>query len=63
MKEYIAASFTLILLDLTWIILFMKKRYEIQVEKIQGKKMTTVFKATVLAYSLMKVGLCVFLIP
>lgn len=41
----------------------MKKRYEMQVEKIQGSKMNPLFRATVVAYSLMIVGLCVFVIP
>lgn len=63
MKQFVISSLTLLILDILWIILFMKSKYLIQVEKIQHSPMKVNTVAMVLAYALMILGLCVFVVP
>ena len=63
MKSFLISSLVLFILDIVWILLFMQSKYTIQVEEIQKSPMKVNMVAMVLAYSLMIVGLCVFVIP
>lgn len=63
MKLYIAAVFLLLIIDLLWLKLFMKKKYETQVFTIQNSPMKPRMVFAVLAYILLCVGLVVFVLP
>lgn len=63
MDSRIIASICLLLFDFLWIGLFMGNQYKNQILKIQGSKMKVNIVFAILAYILMVVGMCVFVIP
>ena len=63
MDKRIIASIFLLIFDFLWIGLFMGKQYKTQVKNIQGKPMKTNIMFAVLAYTLMVVGMCLFVMP
>lgn len=63
MKLYIVAVFLLLVIDVLWLQLFMKKEYETQVFKIQNSPMKPRMVFAVLAYILLCVGLVMFVLP
>ena len=66
LKYRILSSLTLLILDFLWIGMYMGKKYGVMIEKIQKIKMSggpeKIFYA-VLAYSLMVLGLNLFVLP
>ena len=63
MKSFLVSSLALLILDMAWVLLFMQSKYRVQVEEIQNSPMNVNVAAMVLAYSLMIIGLCVFVVP
>lgn len=64
MIRYIIASLVLLFLDILWISLFMKKKYNSQIYTIQNKPLKTKsLLFPIIAYILMLVGLNLFVIP
>jgi uncharacterized membrane protein len=63
MKQRVLASLILITLDVMWILLFMRKKYATQIQNIQASRMKPNFIAGLLAYALMIIGLCAFVLP
>jgi len=63
MDKRIIASIFLLVFDFLWIGLFMGRQYKTQVKNIQGKPMKTNIIFAVLAYTLMVVGMCLFVMP
>lgn len=63
MKQQVLASIILITLDVVWILLFMSKKYATQIRNIQKSRMQPNFLAGLLAYALMIIGLCAFVLP
>jgi len=64
MIKYIIASLLLLILDILWISLFMKKKYNSQIYTIQNKPLKTKsLLFPIIAYILMLVGLNLFVIP
>lgn len=64
MIRYIIASLLLLFLDILWISLFMKKKYNSQIYTIQNKPLKTKsLLFPIIAYILMLVGLNLFVIP
>lgn len=59
----IAATIILLVLDFIWIGAYMKPRYGKMVTNIQGNPMTTNSKYAVVAYTLMILGLNIFVLP
>ena len=63
MKRNILATAILLVLDIVWVIFFMRKKYEKQVKDIQGEAMKGRMQFAVLSYILMVVGLNLFILP
>jgi uncharacterized membrane protein len=64
MIRYIIASLLLLFLDILWISLFMKKKYNSQIYTIQNKPLKTKsLLFPIIAYIFMLVGLNLFVIP
>ena len=63
MKRNILATVILLVLDLAWVMFFMRKKYEKQVKDIQGQAMQGRVQFAVISYILMVVGLNLFVIP
>jgi len=63
MKQYIFSSAILLILDILWISIYMKNKYIKQIRKIQNYDMKINIIAGLLSYTLMILGLCVFVIP
>ena len=62
-KANIVATVTLLILDFLWIALYMGKKYQIQIIDIQGSKMKAKPLYAFLAYTLMVIGLNLFVMP
>ena len=60
---YIASSLVLLLLDFIWIKLYMGKKYELLINKIQNNPMNTRLIFALFAYLLMLLGLYIFVLP
>ena len=63
MKEQIISSIILLILDIVWLNLVMKKRYGRMIPQIQGSKMALNYYYATLSYAFMIIGLNVFVIP
>lgn len=63
MDKRIIASICLLVFDFLWIGLYMGNQYKKQVKTIQGGKMKVNIIFAILAYILMVVGMCVFVMP
>lgn len=66
MKNYkanIIATIALLILDFTWISLYMGKQYQVQIKDIQGEQMKPKIIHALMAYILMVVGLNLFVLP
>lgn len=63
MLQYILASILLLVLDIVWIMSFMGGQYNRMIPLIQKKPMKPRIGFAILAYILMIVGLCLFVIP
>lgn len=66
MKNYkanIIATTVLLILDFTWISLYMGKQYQVQIKDIQGEQMDPKIIHALMAYILMVVGLNLFVLP
>ena len=61
--NYIISSLTLLFLDFFWIKMYMGKKYEILINKIQNSKIKIKYIFAFFAYLLMLVGLNFFVIP
>lgn len=59
----IIATATLFILDFLWIGLYMGKQYKDQVKKIQKSEMSVRMYFAIFAYSLMAIGLNMFVLP
>ena len=63
-KHRIISTLTLLVLDALWIGIYMGKKYGIMIEKIQNSPMSGgKMIYAILAYSLMVVGLNIFVLP
>jgi len=62
-RKYFISVLILLLLDFLWINLFMGKRYKKMVKNIQNAEMDANYLPIIGAYSLMIVGLVLFVIP
>lgn len=62
-SEYIVANLTLVILDFIWLGLYMANRYREMVLDLQGEEMEVRFPSAFLAYTLMALGLSLFVIP
>ena len=63
LKHRLISTSTLLVLDIVWISLFMKSRYEIMIKNIQGSNMSTNIFYAFIAYMLMVIGLNHFVLP
>ena len=63
MKQEIISIIILLVLDLLWISLFMKQRYQREIKGIQGSEMKVNVLYATLSYILMVVGLIIFVLP
>lgn len=63
MLQYFIASLLLLVFDIIWIILFMGGQYNRMIPLIQKKNMKLKIQFAILAYILMIIGLCLFVIP
>ena len=63
LKHRLISTSTLLVLDIVWISLFMKSRYEIMIKNIQGSNMSTKIVYAFIAYMLMIIGLNHFVLP
>lgn len=63
MKEHIISSIILLILDVVWLNVVMKKRYGRMIPQIQGSKMALNYYSATLSYVFMIIGLNVFVIP
>jgi uncharacterized membrane protein len=61
--EYIIPNITLVILDFIWLGLYMANRYKDMVMDLQGEEMQVRFPSAFLAYTLMAIGLSLFVIP
>lgn len=59
----ILAIILLCCLDILWITTFMNSRYQVQVKDIQGTNMNVNIPMVICAYTLMIIGLVVFVLP
>ena len=59
-KKYLVGFIILLIIDLVWLMLFMGKRFEKMVFKIQGENMTLSPFAAIIAYILLGIGLVHF---
>tara|TARA_Y200000002_G_C22590359_1_gene624933 strand:- start:233 stop:613 length:381 start_codon:yes stop_codon:yes gene_type:complete len=63
MKKEIISVIILLVLDFLWIGLFMKNRYEKEIKQIQGSSMKVNIVYGFISYTLMVIGLVVFVLP
>ena len=59
----ILSIISLLILDVLWLSIFMNKKYQTQVMEIQGSDMFVNKPMVVLTYTLMIIGLVVFVLP
>ena len=62
-KHRLISTSTLLILDFLWIKLYMGSRYGDMIKNIQGSPMKTNMLYAVIAYTLMVVGLNLFVLP
>ena len=63
LKHRLFSSIVLLLLDFLWLGLFMSSRYSIMIKNIQKTDMTFNITYAIFAYSLMLLGLNIFVLP
>lgn len=63
MKRNILATAILLVVDIVWVMFFIRKKYDKQVTKIQGQAMQARMQFAIISYILMVVGLNVFVLP
>ena len=63
MNNYIISTIILLVLDIIWIQMFMKEKYNKQIYNIQKSKLVPKVNYALVAYILMVVGLNLFVIP
>ena len=62
-KQHILATTILLVLDIVWLMTFMRQQYQIQVQDIQGSNMQPRVQFAIISYILMVIGLNLFVIP
>ena len=63
LKHRLISTSTLLILDFLWIKLYMGSRYATMIKKIQGTPMKTNMFYAIIAYTLMVIGLNLFVLP
>ena len=63
LKHRLISTSTLLILDFLWIKLYMGSRYATMIKKIQGTPMKTNMLYAIIAYTLMVIGLNIFVLP
>ena len=63
LKHRLISTATLLILDFLWIGLYMGSRYSTMIKKIQGTPMKTNMLYAIIAYTLMVIGLNLFVLP
>lgn len=63
LKQKVASTLILLILDIIWIYFFMGPRYTTQIKQIQGSKMEVNKLSALIAYTLMVIGLHHFVLP
>lgn len=63
MKKQIFSITILLILDILWIMIFMIKKYNILIPKIQNSKLYFNFTSSIIAYAVMVFGLVHFVLP
>ena len=63
LKHRLISTSTLLMLDFLWIKLYMGSRYATMIKKIQGTPMKTNMLYAIIAYTLMVIGLNIFVLP
>ena len=62
-RHRLISTATLLILDFLWIGLYMGSRYSTMIKKIQGKAMKPNWLYAIIAYTLMVIGLNLFVLP
>ena len=62
-KKYILSTIILLILDFAWLKFYMNKKYQKQVIDVQGDKMKLNVPSAIASYTLMVIGLNVFVLP
>lgn len=62
-KQVLISILTLLILDILWIMFFMGKKYQEQIPQIQGTELKVNNMMAIVAYTLMVLGLIMFVLP
>ena len=62
-NQIVVSILTLLILDILWIMFFMGKKYQEQIPQIQGTELKVNGTMAIVAYTLMVLGLVMFVLP